>query len=164
MDVNFKDVYCKYYKSIYRYLITITKNEDIADEIAQETFFKAMKNINKYDSSKKMFTWLCEIAKNTYFSEYKKRKKLQELNEFEFSIDEEADIIDKIIDSESKIKILKLLHQLEDPYKEVFTLRIYGDLTFKQIGEIFNKSEDWARVTYYRSKLKIKENFDENKL
>lgn len=164
MDVNFKDVYCKYYKSIYRYLITITKNEDISDEIAQETFFKAMKNINKYDSSKKMFTWLCEIAKNTYFSEYKKRKKLQELNEFEFSIDEEADIIDKIIDSESKIKILKLLHQLEDPYKEVFTLRIYGDLTFKQIGEIFNKSEDWARVTYYRSKLKIKENFDENKL
>ena len=164
MDVNFKDIYCKYYKSIDRYLMTITKNEDVAEEIAQETFFKAMKNINKYDSSKKMFTWLCEIAKNTYFSEYKKRKKLQELNEFEFSIDEEADIIDKIIDSESKIKILKLLHQLEDPYKEVFTLRIYGDLTFKQIGEIFNKSEDWARVTYYRSKLKIKENFDENKL
>ena len=164
MDVNFKDIYCKYYKSINRYLITITKNEDVAEEIAQETFFKAMKNINKYDSSKKMFTWLCEIAKNTYFSEYKKSKRLQAFNEVDFSIDEEADIIDKIIDSDSKIKILKLLHQLEEPYKEVFTLRVYGDLTFKQIGEIFHKSEDWARVTYYRSKLKIKENFDENKL
>ena len=164
MDVNFKDIYCKYYKSIDRYLITITKNEDVAEEIAQETFFKAMKNINKYDSSKKMFTWLCEIAKNTYFSEYKKSKRLQAFNEVDFSIDEEADIIDKIIDSDSKIKILKLLHQLEEPYKEVFTLRIYGDLTFKQIGEIFHKSEDWARVTYYRSKLKIKDNFDESKL
>ena len=77
---------------------------------------------------------------------------------------EEASIIDKIIDTDDKIEILKILHQLEEPFKEVFTLRIYGELSFKQIGEIFHKSENWARVTYYRSKLKIKENLNENKL
>ena len=77
MNVNFEEIYTKYYKSIYRYLITITKEVNIAEEIAQETFFKAMKNIDKYDSSKKMLTWLCQIAKNTYFSEYKKNKKYQ---------------------------------------------------------------------------------------
>ena len=164
MDVNFEEIYCKYYKSIDRYLLSITKNEALAEEIAQETFFKAMKNIDKYDSSKKMLTWLCEIAKNTYFSEYKKSKRFQELNETELQIDEESSIIDKIIDTDDKIEILNAVHHLEEPYKEVFTLRVYGELTFKQIGEIFHKSEDWGRVTYYRSKLKIKENIHENKL
>ena len=72
-------------------------------------------------------------------------------------IDNEEDIIEKVINSEQNLEILKALHNLEEPYKEVFTLRIYGELSFKQIGEIFNKSENWSRVTYYRSKLKIKE-------
>lgn len=164
MNVNFEEIYCKYYISIYRYLFSITKKEDIAEEIAQETFFKAMKNIDKYDSSKKMFTWLCEIAKNTYFSEFRKSKRLREINEMDFQMDEESSIIDKIIDTDNKIEILNAVHRLEEPYKELFTLRVYGELTFKQIGEIFHKSEDWARITYYRSKLKIKENMNENKL
>ncbi len=164
MNVNFEEIYCKYYISIYRYLFSITKKEDIAEEIAQETFFKAMKNIDKYDSSKKMFTWLCEIAKNTYFSEFRKSKRLREINEMDFQMDEESSIIDKIIDTDNKIEILNAVHRLEEPYKELFTLRVYGELTFKQIGEIFHKSEDWARVTYYRSKLKIKEYMNENKL
>lgn len=155
MNVNFEEIYTKYYKSIYRYLITITKEVNIAEEIAQETFCKAMKNIDKYDSSKKMLTWLCQIAKNTYFSEYKKNKKYQILDENE--LDNESTIIDKVIDNEDNTEILKILHRLEEPYKEVFTLRVYGELSFKQIGEIFDKNENWARVTYYRSKLKIKE-------
>ena len=158
-NVNFEEIYCKYYKSIYRYLVAITKEVNIAEEIAQETFFKALKNIDKYNPNKKMLTWLCEIAKNTYFSEYKKNKKFQKLSEseIELEIDNEQNIVDKIIDNEDNAEILKILHKLEEPYKEVFTLRVYGELSFKQIGEIFDKSENWARVTYYRSKLKIKE-------
>lgn len=158
-NVNFEEIYCKYYKSIYRYLVAITKEVNIAEEITQETFFKALKNIDKYNPNKKMLTWLCEIAKNTYFSEYKKNKKFQKLSEseIELEIDNEQNIVDKIIDNENNSEILKILHKLEEPYKEVFTLRVYGELSFKQIGEIFDKSENWARVTYYRSKLKIKE-------
>lgn len=158
-NVNFEKIYCKYYKSIYRYLVAITKEVNIAEEITQETFFKALKNIDKYNPNKKMLTWLCEIAKNTYFSEYKKNKKFQKLSEseMEFEIDNEQNIVEKIIDNEDNSEILKILHKLEKPYKEVFSLRVYGELSFKQIGEIFDKSENWARVTYYRSKLKIKE-------
>lgn len=157
MNINFEEIYCKYYKSIYRYLIAITKDANIAEDIAQETFFKALKNIDKYDSNKNMLTWLCEIAKNTYYSEYKRRKKFQELDSVELEIDTEQDIVNKIIDSEKNIELLKIIHKIEEPYKEIFTLRVYGELSFKQIGEIFDKNENWARVTFYRSKLKIKE-------
>lgn len=155
MDTNFEEIYSKYYKSVYRYMITITKELNIAEEITQETFFKALRNIDKYEQNKKMLTWLCEIAKNTYFSEYKKNKKYKTLDENE--VDDEATIIDRVIDNEDNKEILKVLHNLEEPYKEVFTLRVYGELSFRQIGEIFDKNENWARVTYYRSKLKIRE-------
>lgn len=158
MSINFEEIYSKYYKSIYSYLVAMTKEIDIAEEITQETFFKALKNIDKYDPNKKMLTWLCEIAKNTYFTYLKKNKKNIELDKNEFESDSEQNIIDKIIDNEDNIKILKILHKLEEPYKEVFSLRVYSELSFKQIGEIFGKNENWARVTYYRSKLKIKEN------
>ena len=155
MKVDFEEVYSKYYCSVYRYLITITKDRNIADEMAQETFYKALKNIHTFNPELKMLTWSCQIAKNTYYSYCKKNKKLCELDEN--IIDNEEDIIEKVINSEQNLEILKALHNLEEPYKEVFTLRIYGELTFKQIGDIFNKSENWSRVTYYRSKLKIKE-------
>lgn len=156
MKVKFEEVYSKYYNSVYRYLITITKDINMAEEITQETFYKALKNIDKFNPDLKMLTWLCEIAKNTYYSYCKKYKKICELDKN--MLDDEETIIEKVIDSEQNLEILKILHSLEEPYKEVFTLRIYGELSFKQIGEIFDKNENWARVTYYRSKLKIKEN------
>lgn len=156
MKVKFEEVYSKYYNSVYRYLITITKDINMAEEITQETFYKALKNIDKFNPDLKMLTWLCEIAKNTYYSYCKKYKKICELDRN--MLDDEETIIEKVIDSEQNLEILKILHSLEEPYKEVFTLRIYGELSFKQIGEIFDKNENWARVTYYRSKLKIKEN------
>lgn len=155
MKVDFEQVYSKYYSSVYRYVFSMAKDEHIAEEITQETFYKALKNINKYNSKFKMLTWLCQIAKNTYYTYYKKNKNLYELDEK--IPDSEEMIIEKIIKSEQNIEILKALHLIDEPYKEVFTLRVYSELSFKQIGEIFNKSENWARVTYYRSKLKIKE-------
>ena len=155
MKVDFEQVYSKYYTSVYRYLLSMTKDSNIAEEITQETFYKALKNINKYNPNFKMLTWLCQIAKNTYYTYYKKNKNICELEEN--IIDDEEVIIEKIIKSEQNLEILKALHSLEEPYKEVFTLRIYGELSFKQIGEIFNKTQNWARTTYYRSKLKIKE-------
>ncbi len=162
MTSDFEEIYAKYYSSIYRYLLSITKNSNLAEEITQETFYKALKNIKKYNPKYEMFTWLCNIAKNTYFSLYKKNKKNTEL---ESEVPDTAkDIINRIIDSETNEEILKIIHELEEPYKEVFTLRIYGDLSFKQIGNIFNKTESWARVTFYRSKIKIKERLDEKEL
>ena len=162
MDNEFEKIYAKYYQSIYRYLLTITKNRNIAEEITQETFYKALKNIKKYDSKYEMFTWLCNIAKNTYYSSYKKNKRYEEIDSD--ILDDENSIINKIIDSETNEELLKIVHNLDEPFKEVFTLRVYGELSFKQIGNIFNKTESWARVTFYRSKVKIKENLDEKEL
>ncbi len=162
MELEFEKVYAKYYQSIYRYLLSFTKNSHLAEELTQETFYKALKNINKYNSKYSMFTWLCNIAKNTYFSVYKKDK--NNLN-LDFDIEDNTkDIVSKIIDSETSEEILKIVHLLDEPYKEVFILRIYGDISFREIGNIFNKTESWARVTFYRSKIKIKEKLDEKEL
>lgn len=162
MDEEFGKVYVKYYQSIYRYMLTITKNSSVAEEITQETFYKALKNIKRYDPKFEMFTWLCNIAKNTYYSAYKKDKRYEQLDND--LVDNTKDIINKIIETETNEVLLKVVHNLDEPYKEVFTLRVYGELSFKQIGNIFSKTESWARVTFYRSKLKIKENLDEKEL
>lgn len=163
MNSNFDDIYKKYYSSLIKYLISLTKNEDLAEELTQETFFKALKNINKYDEKYKMLTWLCEIGKNTYYSLYKKNKKLEAIDDS--VLDDESEIIDKIIDSETNKELLRLVHSLDEPYKEVFTLRTFGELSFKEISDIFSKTESWARIVYYRSKLKIKEKLkDERRL
>lgn len=161
MNSNFDDIYKKYYSSLNKYLISLTKNEDLAEELTQETFFKALKNINKYDEKYKMLTWLCEIGKNTYYSLYKKNKKLEAIDDS--VLNDESEIIDKIIDSETNKELLRLVHSLDEPYKEVFTLRTFGELSFKDISDIFSKTESWARIVYYRSKLKIKEKLKDEK-
>ena len=155
MNNNFEDIYKKYYSSLNKYLFSLTQNEDLAEELTQETFFKALKNINKYDEKYKMLTWLCQIGKNTYYSLYKKSKRNEVLDDSILS--EENVIIDKIIDCETNKELLKIVHSLDEPYKEVFTLRTYGELSFKDISDIFGKTESWARVVFYRAKLKIKE-------
>ena len=145
MNLNFEDIYKKYYSSLNKYLLSLTRSEDLAEELTQETFFKALKNINKYDEKYKMLTWLCQIGKNTYYSLYKKNKKIEALDD---SI---------LIDSETNKELLKIIHSLDEPYKKVFTLRTYGELSFKEISNIYNKTESWARVVCHRAKLKIKE-------
>lgn len=162
MENDFETVYLNYYQSIYRYLLVLTKDQIVAEEITQETFYKALKNIHKFDSKANLLTWLCTIAKNTYYTYYRKRKKDVELDEN--TLNTEKEIIDHLIQSETNLELLKIIHHLEEPYKEVFTLRVYGELSFKQIGSLFSKTESWARVTFYRSKLKIKESIDEKEL
>lgn len=155
MDKDFERVYREYFPSVYRYTLSICKNADTAEEIAQETFFKALKNIEKYDEKQNMLTWLCTIAKNTYYSQIKKSSRQSELSETIPS--DESGVIDTIIDSVESMEILKLLHDLPEPYKEVFTLRVLGGFSYAKIGEVFSKGENWARVTYFRSKTMIKE-------
>lgn len=162
LEIDFEQVYEKYYIIIYRYLLKLTKDKHIAEEITQETFFKALKSINKYNSDMKMLTWLCTIAKNTFFSEIKKQRRCQVIDENQ-GVDEE-DIIDCLITEETNLEILKTIHQLEEPYKEVFILRTFASFSFLQIANMFEKSESWARVTYFRSKIKLKEKLDYDKL
>ncbi len=153
---DFTNIYNQYFKDVYKYALVLCKNEGLAEEITQETFFKALKSINEFNGTCKIRVWLCQIAKNTYFS-YRKKVKNQKCD---IGIEEEAyfdNLEQKFINKESAFQIHKLLHNLDEPYKEVFTLRLFGELSFAQIAELFGKTESWARVTYHRAKLSLKE-------
>lgn len=153
--IDFNKVYIQYFKDVYRYILSLSHNESIAEEITQETFFKALNSINNFNGKCKIRVWLCQIAKNTYFSYCEKDKKNSKSSNEEPL---ESDFEEKLINNESAFEIHRSLHNLDEPYKEVFTLRLFGELSFAQIAELFGKTESWARVTYYRAKLKLKEN------
>ena len=153
---DFQEVYNLYFRDVYRYAFSLCRNESRAEEITQETFFKVLQKLDSFDGKGKIFVWLCQIAKNTYISMCRKDKHLDastdtELLSCDWSIEEE------FFDKESVFAIHKILHSLAEPYKEVFLLRTFGELSFKQIAELFGKTEAWARVTYHRARLKIKE-------
>lgn len=153
---EFEAVYSEYFKDVYRYMLCLSKNESIAEDITQETFFKALKNIDSFKGNCKMSAWLCQIAKNSYFSYLKKEQNNVERVE-DIADVFHIDLEQILVDDESAFEIHKLLHDLEEPYKEVFTLRFFGDLSFLKIAELFGKTESWARVTYHRARIKLKE-------
>lgn len=152
---GFDKVYAEYFSEVYKFVISLCQNPVLAEEITQETFFKALKNINNFKGECKISTWLCKIAKNTFYSYAKKHN-----GEIDFSSElviSEENIEKQFVDKETAYVIHKVLHKLNEPYKEVFWLRTFGELSFGQIGAIFDKTESWARVTYYRAKIMIKE-------
>ena len=153
--MDFGDIYEKYFRDVYLFILTISKSADIAEEITQATFFKALKEYKNFKGDRYMKSWLCQIAKNLYVDQVRKKKiySLEEVKEAAAFTDIEESMIDK----NDAISIYKILHCLEEPYKEVFTLRVLGELSFKEIADIFNKNDSWARVTYYRARVKIQD-------
>ena len=151
-----EDIYIRYFKDVYKYVLSICKNKTVAEDITQETFFKAIKGIDNFDRKCKMRVWLCQIAKNTYFSYYEREKIYTDLSDVqEWGKTESFE--ERLISNEQAFEIHKALHLMDEPYKEVFTLRLFGELSFMQIAELFSKTESWARVTYHRARVKLKE-------
>ena len=153
---DFQEVYNLYFRDVYRYALSLCRNESVAEEITQETFFKALAKLDSFDGRCKVSVWLCQIAKNTYISICRRNKHLENNSHAELT-PSNGNIEEIIFDKETAFAIHKVLHTLEEPYKEVFSLRTFGELSFKQIAELFKKTETWARVTYHRARLKIKE-------
>lgn len=151
---EFDEIYKRYFSDVYKYALSLTRDEHAAKEITQETFFKALKAIDKFDGRCKLYVWLCQIAKNTYFTDRRRTAKGSELAT-ESRPDDALE--ERLLNKESYFEIHKKLHALGEPYKEVFSLRVFSELSFRQIGELFGKTESWARVTYHRAKMKIKE-------
>lgn len=157
---DFETVYNEYFDTVYKYLYSLSQNKQVSEDLTQETFFKALKSIDNFNGSCKISTWLCQIAKNTYFTHYKKTKQVNDIKNTEqmhFQYDFENDVCDR----EDAKRLYFIVHKLKEPYKEVFMLRIFGELSFRQIGEIFEKSEDWARLIFYRARKKLKEKSNE---
>lgn len=154
--MDFEELYNKYFKDVYKYVFSLCKNQSIAEEITQDTFFKALNAIDSFNGKCSIYVWLCQIAKNSFFTYIKKEKKNELLNA-DFDIASSDNIEDSYLNKETEFEIHKCLHELDEPYKEVFSLRVLGEMSFAQIAELFGKSESWARVTYHRAKIKIKE-------
>ncbi len=162
---DFEQLYNTYFNDVYRYIFRLSGNAHIAEEITSETFFKALKSIDNFRGDCDVRVWLCQIAKNSYYSYLKKNEKtvqiddeyLQDLPDTSKSTEDECVRRDEII------RIQNAMHYINDPYKEVFMWRVYADLSFKQIAQIFGKTENWACVTYHRAIKMIKEKLKEDK-
>jgi len=154
--LEFEKIYSEYFDDVYKYVYSLCRNSSVAEEVTQDSFFKALKSIDSYKGECKLCVWLCQIAKNTYFTFCSKQKRLVTCDSVEQ--EQTCDFESVFINQEESFEIHKALHSLEEPYKEVFSLRIFGELSFLKIGELFGKTEGWARVTYYRAKIKLKEN------
>ena len=152
---DFEKIYSEYFDVVYHYVLSLCFNEYLAEEITQEAFFKALKNIDSFRGDCKVNVWLCQIAKNLYISYTRKKKTVH--SELLEQMSDSTNLEDSYIQKEEAISIYKILHYLEEPYKEVFVLRVLADLSYKEIAEIFEKQENWARVTYHRAKLKVRE-------
>ncbi|MDR1643105.1 MAG: sigma-70 family RNA polymerase sigma factor [Clostridiales bacterium] len=151
---DFGEIYAKHFTFVYRFALALCMDKSFAEEITQETFFKALKSIGKFNGSCRLEVWLCQIARNTFLTLVKKKRKFCKLEEdMPSSLNLESDVLDK---EESK-RIHVALHELGEPFKEVFTLRIFGELPYAQIGELFGKTDSWARVVYYRAKKMLQE-------
>lgn len=155
----FDQIYQKYFDAVYRYALSLSGNADLAEEITQETFFKALRSLDQFQGKSSIKSWLCAIAKNLWISELRK-KKAQPLDDAMPIPDPAIGPEEAIARRDETMRIHRLLHHLEEPYREVFTLRTLGQLSFRDIGELFGKSENWACVVYHRARARIKERME----
>ena len=153
---DFEAVYRAHFADVYRYALALSRDEQTAEEVTQATFVRALTAIDSFRGECQLRVWLCQIARNQYLSLCRERKHLAD------RAPETADdgIEEGFADRDTARRLHRLLHALPEPYKEVFSLRTFGELPFAQIGELFGKSESWARVTCFRARQKLKEGLD----
>lgn len=162
---DFEQLYNTYFNDVYLYILRLSGNENTAEEITSDTFFKAMRSIDSFRGDCDVRVWLCQIAKNCYYSHIKKNAVTEHIDEDELQQipDRAPSISDELIQKDEIGKIQSILHGVGEPYKEVFMWRVYAALSFKQIAAIFGKTENWACVTYHRARKLIKERLEEKK-
>ena len=151
--MTIEDIYKAHSQTVYRYLLTLTHDAELSEELTQETFYQAIRSIERFDKSCKISTWLCAIAKNTLQTYRRKHPITSELDELStITNSTESDVIARM----NHIELLKKMHSLDETTREVLYLRLFGDLSFREIGDILSKTENWARVTFYRGEEKLK--------
>lgn len=162
--MDFEKIYDTYFDDVYLYVRRLSGNEHVAEEIASETFFKAMSSIKNFRGECDIRVWLCQIAKNSYFSYLKKNGKTIGFDDVKLQdlADPNALLPRKIPNEKEDIRqAQKAVHTLPELYREVFMWRVFADLSFKQIGDLFHKTDNWACVTYHRARKMIKSRLEE---
>jgi len=151
-----REVLLAEYEAVYRYALSICQNESDASDITQETFLKALWSVKGFEGNCSLYTWLCTIAKNLWINKCKKSGREAYLEDNEDDVVSPHTSLEEMLSRKDMSKrIHKVIHTLDEPYKEIFTLRVFGELPFSDIGELFSKTESWARVTYHRAKKMI---------
>lgn len=154
------EIYDNYFKDVYFFAYSLSKDKQLAEDLTADTFTNAIKSIESFKGNCDIKVWLFQIAKNAYYSHIRKNKHLIPLD----SVAEKEDDLDiekLVFSAEASMKIHEILHSLSEPYKEVFALRVFGELSFKQIGSLFGKTDNWACVTFHRARNKIREEMRE---
>ena len=150
------EIYNQYAKTVYKFLLARTRNGDLAEELTQETFYQAVRSIDKYDYSCNISTWLCAIAKTKYLEYIRKHPQYEEISESDHIDLQDSSVEEDYIQNLERIELMKKLHLLPEPYREIMYLRIFGTLSFAEIGKIMDKNENWARVNFYRGKERLR--------
>ncbi len=164
--MDFEEIYKTFFNDVFVYIRKLSGDENIAEEITSQTFFKALSSINKFRGECDVRVWLCQIAKNCYFTYLKKNSKTENIDDIQvLNIQDFTCDINQIISNQEQSKLIQnALHTIPEPYKEVFMWRVFAELNFKEIGQIFDKSDNWACVTYHRARNMIKEKLEETNL
>jgi len=159
---DISEIYKKYGEIVYKYVFCLTGNEDITEEIVQETFLVAVKDINKFRGECKISTWLCQISKYIWYNKLKKQKSKNEisLDTLQNTLFIEETLEENFCNKEQKIVLFKKLQNLDEITKNVMYLRIFGGFEYSEIAEIMNKTPNWARVVFFRGKQKLKEELE----
>lgn len=153
---SFEEIYCVNKDILYKFIFKMCGNESLAEELAQETLFKAFVHIREFIGKSKISTWLCQIAKNEYFNYLKKNKRIVELSFGDLALYSSYDYYE--VESKEQVQIiLDIVNELPNIYKDVFLEKVIGALSYSDIATVHAKSESWARVTFYRAKQKINE-------
>ena len=152
---DIEQLYKEYAKQVYKYLFSLCHSEQMAEELMQETFSRAIKSIKTFDGTCKIYVWLCQIAKHIWYQELEKNNRTQTTELLPEIPSAEHSLEENIILREGKMSLFKELHLLAEPMREVMYLRLTGEFSFREIGEILGRDETWARVTFYRGKQKI---------
>ena len=153
---SFEAVYEELFPQVYRYLLVLCGDRDLAEELAQETFFQAIQHIDSFRGDCKLYVWLCQIGKRQYLAGLRRRKRRGEMPDLERQPSPDQ-LEERLLDRESAMELHRRLHALPEPYREVFSLRVFGELSFGEIAQLFSRTESWARVTYHRARSKLKE-------
>ncbi len=156
MQKEFDEIYRLYSADLYHFILSLCKNESLAMDIMQDTMLRAIENIDKFKGNCSIKTYLFTIARNLYLDTLKKSENKNissDGTEQEFA--DGTSFVDRLTDKESALTIHRLLHCLDEPYKEIFSLRVFAELSFREIGDIFGNSENWARTAFFRAKKKL---------
>ena len=148
-------IYRQHAQTVYKFLLSQTRDPGLAEELTQETFYQAVRSIDRFDGKCKVSVWLCQIAKHLWYQQLRKQKREVPLSE------EGVDVPlpsaeEETLDRAERLELLRQVHSLPEPYREVVYLRAFGDLSFREIGDVLGKTETWARVTFYRGKEKLR--------